>query len=111
MNDRFQPFTLRLIGFVACLCAVLGAPLSALAQAQQAPPRPFFKTSLPEPRRLVVESIYNYTRMQYDPVVIVRPGTRASASYATPEQAFMAQTSAMLAQDYDWWISGWTSAS
>jgi hypothetical protein len=91
------------------------APPAARQKAEPKPamslPRPFFTTSTPEARRFVLERVYNYERMQYTPQALIQRVSREAATYNTPEEAFIAQMSAMLAGDYDWWISGWDEAA
>lgn len=59
--------------------------------------------------KFVVEYVYNYTKRAYTPVIVFKPVTRNTASYATPEQAFVSHYSAMASGDYEWWLSGWTA--
>jgi hypothetical protein len=51
-----------------------------------------------------------YVHQSYSPPATVTPVTRAKSSLATPESAFIAHASAMLAGDHAWWLSGWTAA-
>lgn len=75
------------------------------------PPDPLYPTTPPELKQFVFENVYNYKRMRYQPPVTVQPVIRDRASYETPEQALHAHISAMLAGDFDWWLSEWDTAS
>lgn len=59
--------------------------------------------------KFVVEYVYNYTKRAYTPEIVFKAVAGKDASYATPEQAFIAHYSAMAAGDYAWWLSGWTT--
>jgi hypothetical protein len=74
-------------------------------------PRPIYPTTPPEDKKFTFEKIFNYRVMKYSPPVVIQRMTRDTASNATPEQALAAQVSAMLAGDYDWWLSSWDAAS
>ena len=70
-------------------------------------PAPRFPAGAPETQEVVVEQIYRYRVRQFTPPVRIKPVAKGAASYATPEDALIAQCSAMLAGDYEWWRSGW----
>ena len=73
-------------------------------------PAPRFPASKPETEEVVVEQIYRFQVRQFEPPVGVQPVAKAKAGYSTPEDALIAQCSAMLAGDYDWWLAGWDNA-
>jgi len=73
-------------------------------------PAPRFPTSSPETDEVVVEQIYRFRVRQFTPPVRVQPVDRSKAGYSTPEDALIAQCSAALAGDYDWWLAGWDKA-
>jgi hypothetical protein len=88
------------------------APMPALPQpTKQTPalsvPPPLYPTTEPEQKQFTFERVFTYRRMSYKPPIVIQRIPRSSASNATPEQAFAAQISAMLAGDYDWWLSNW----
>lgn len=95
-------------GFCSVL-AIAAGWLAVAGWAGAAPPA--FETKPPESGQFVVEYLYNYTRRDYVPPARMQPVARAAASYATPEDAFVAQMSAMQSGDYDWWLAGWTADS
>jgi len=84
---------------IALVAATL-ALASASAFSQQR-----FPTSKPEEKVFVQEADYYYTEAKYDPPVTMKPVTKEAAVYTTPEDTFIAQFSAMIAGDYDWWFS------
>lgn len=77
----------------------------------QVKPTPIFPTTPEEQKKFAVEFIINYSRRQYRPTVTIDAVNRGGATYSTPEEAFIAQMSAMRSGDYDWWLTGWTEAS
>jgi len=73
-------------------------------------PKPIFPTTKPVKKKLV-ES-YTYSVMDYRPPVKIKVLTnREDASYDTPEQAVIAQLSAMQNLNFEWYFSGWTRDS
>jgi hypothetical protein len=92
---------------IAWLLAVTISFLAPIANSQVANER--FKLSPAEKRQFVVENIFNYTRQEFDPPVVVQQIKRTGANYSTPEDAFISHVSAMISGDYDWWLSGWTA--
>ena len=73
-------------------------------------PAPRFPASAPETQEVVVEQIYRYRVRQFTPPVRVKLVAKSAANYSTPEDALIAQCSAMLTGDYEWWRAGWDSA-
>lgn len=73
--------------------------------------KPLFPTAKPEKAQFRMEYVYNFTRMPYQPAVIITPVKPANATYSTPEEAFISQFSAMLAGDFDAWLGGWSAES
>lgn len=88
-----------------------GLPPASAEKPALSLPAPFYPTTPPLPKQLIFERVYNYSRMNYVPAIVIQKITRQAAPNATPEQAFAAQMSAMLAGDYDWWLSNWDLAS
>lgn len=95
---------------LAALCTLLGGALAA-GQEPPATPTPIFPTSEPQGGQVVEERLYYFTTRDYDPPVRVAPVARAAAAYDNPEQAAIAQISAMFAGDLDWHRSTWTDES
>jgi hypothetical protein len=69
-----------------------------------------FPANKSETQEVVVEQIYRFQVRHFEPPVGVQPVAKAKAGYATPEDALIAQCSAMLAGDYEWWLTGWDKA-
>ena len=84
------------IGLLASILPLV--PGTALSQQR-------FPTTKPEDKIFVEEKDYYYTQSQYEPPVTLKPLAKEAAVYTTPEDTFIAQFSAMLAGDYDWWFS------
>jgi hypothetical protein len=92
--------------FFLSACGLCSGP--ALGQS----PRAGYPTGAQVKKQIVVELTYNYTQTDYSPPVEFRPlGDKASASLNTPEAAVISYVSAMIAGDWQWFISGWTSDS
>jgi len=68
-------------------------------------PVPAFKTTAPENKRAVMENIYLFRSMWYEPPVLVIPiKNKNEASYDTPENAARSHTSAAMNLDHEWWF-------
>jgi hypothetical protein len=51
---------------------------------------------------------YSYTVALYaPPLLVAQPVPKAEARDDTPERAFISRISAMMAGDYEWWLSTW----
>jgi hypothetical protein len=74
-------------------------------------PAPAFPTKPAQEKKFVIEYLWNYKEYEYNPPVIVKQVDRAVAAYDTPEQAFTSLMSAMMAYDYNWWLSSFTDMS
>ena len=103
--------TLRqIVGIVALViggaCSLAWIP----AASAQNIPVPRFPASAAETQEVVVEQIYRFQVRQFTPPVRVKVVDRKAAGYSTPEDALVAQCSAMFAGDYDWWRAGWDAA-
>lgn len=99
---------------VLALVLALGAPLARSqeeAPAAVKPPAPIFATTAPQVEQVIEENTYYYKVRAYTPPVEVKPVNAASASYANPETAAIANISAMVAGDFEWWRSTWTPAA
>ena len=73
---------------------------------------PIFPTTSPEFKSVVEERVYFFTVRTYDPPVAVTPlATRSEASFDNPENSAITHLSAMVAGDYDWWLSTWSKTS
>ena len=77
----------------------------------QAPPPAKFPTGAAAPGQVVIEDEYRFIVRRYEPSVRVTTVTKATASYATPEDAAIAQISAMLAGDFGWFVETWDPQS
>ena len=81
------------------------------ATGGQIPP-PAFNTTTPENKRAVMENIYLFKSMWYEPPVLVIPiKNKNEASYDTPERAVTAHTSAAMNLDQEWWFETLDRAS
>lgn len=75
-------------------------------------PDPTFPTTRPDVKKVVLQELYYYTLMEYEPHVKVKLITkRDQSSFDTPEAAFISIVSAMFAKDYDCFIHCWTKSS
>ncbi len=92
------------------LAAILGC---AAAAAQ--PPKPVHKAGValgtPAYRALTVEMVYTYSVTPYAPALRVVPVEPALASYATPEDALIANLSSLAAANFAWNNQTWTVPS
>jgi hypothetical protein len=119
---------LRRWSLAMMLAVAIGAMAAVRAQVPQTPlppqppaasvekpamslPAPFYPTGPGQVKQFVVENIYTYERLVYSPAIVIQRVVRDKASYATPEQALVSHLSAMLAGDYEWWLSGWDKGS
>lgn len=92
------------IASVCMICFLTGS-----AQGVQLP-KPIFPTTKAVKKKLVKS--YTYSVMEYNPPVKIKVLTnREDASYDTPEQAVIAQLSAMQNLNFEWYFSGWTRES
>jgi hypothetical protein len=62
-------------------------------------------------RTVIIENIYSVKIGGYQPPLKVNSVEKTAARYQTPEDAAIAQFSAMVKGDHDWWLSGWTDES
>ncbi len=91
---------------------LLSATICAVASAQsRSLPAPAYATAAPAEGKVVVEEHYPFTVKRYSPAVEVKPVSRESASYDTPEAAAVSGISAMFAKDFGWFRSTWDQAS
>jgi hypothetical protein len=80
--------------------------------AQEAAPKPASNNTVPIKKELVVENIYNFSVMEYEPKVVFQPQTKQEqASHDTPEQAVLSHFSAMYSGNYQWFQSTWSEES
>lgn len=94
-----------------CTIAVAFLWLGSRAVGQPKPQAQFTTTPTAK-KQIVVELVYNYELADYTPPVPVRAlSSSAEAVYTSPEGAVIANLSAMLAKDWQWFIDGWTAAS
>lgn len=70
-----------------------------------------FPTGKAEPGKFTVEYVYNFISTTYTPEAQFKSISKEEASYSSPEEAFIAQFSAMINEDYAWWLSSWNSLS
>lgn len=70
-----------------------------------------FPTGKAEAGKFTVEYVYNFVSKPYTPEVQFKSVSKKDASYLSPEEAFIAQFSAMVNEDYKWWLSGWNDPS
>lgn len=92
------------------LCTALSVAAVAAFGAEPAATR-----STPPPhavhKALIVETVYPYSVAALQPALVVQPLTRSAASFDRPEDAMVAHFSAMLAGDFEWFMSTWTAPS
>lgn len=75
-------------------------------------PVPAFKTTAPENKKIIMESIYLIRSMWYQPRISLNPiKNRRDSSYANPEVAAISHISAGINQDYEWWFETWDPIS
>jgi len=75
-------------------------------------PAPLFPVTPPEQFEIVEEHVYRAKTMQYEPRVLVKPyQSRQEVSNADPESAVISFYSAMVNQDYDWFMASWDRVS
>lgn len=70
-----------------------------------------FPTGKVETGKFTVEYVYNFVSKTYTPEVQFKTISKEKASYQSPEEAFIAQFSAMINEDYTWWLSSWNALS
>lgn len=74
--------------------------------------KPKFKVTAPQTKQLIVEEIYTFRLMQYDPSVAIQfVHEPKAASYQTAEDTVIAHFSAMNAGDYSWFMETWSKES
>ena len=94
---------------IAILC-VFGLAYSGISYSQDKP-APIYNTKHPVMDKVVSEELYTFAIRTYDPPVRIKPVKQNDASYDVPEQAAIAQISAMLAKDFSWFRNTWTKES
>lgn len=60
---------------------------------------------------VVVETVWYFTEKNYEPPIMIVPVTKEMIKMNTPENAAVANISAMYALDFNWWLSGHDKAS
>jgi hypothetical protein len=97
----------QLYGFL-----VLTVCTCQLALAQGVTPRAEFKTKEPRQKELVIEYVYSFREVEFDPPIQIKPfKSSTEASYDSPEAAVMSHFSAMYAKDYQWFQRTWSKES
>ena len=75
-------------------------------------PKPIFKTSQPERKKVIEEGVYYFKVMEYvPPVKIELIKKQSKAKYNNPENAVISFLSAMFAKDFLWWRNSWSEDS
>lgn len=72
---------------------------------------PVYETTEPVEKEITVVEHYNYRESKYEPAVIIQPVQKDAQKYETPEEAMVTRVSAMMAYDYEWWLTTWDPAS
>jgi hypothetical protein len=70
-------------------------------------PPPRLPAKRAEVKHVVIEEHYRYKVWELEPAIVVHPVPQGRASYKTPEDAVIAQFSATMAGDYEWYLQGW----
>ena len=104
-DNRYAWITTKRRVLILAAAILMGNSLSLFAQDGR------FPATAPVQDRFVVEYVYNFWKQTYRPAVAFKPVAKADASLATPEDCFVHQWSAMAAQDFEWWMSGWDESS
>lgn len=97
---------LKLVSFVVVAAAAL-----AVAHAEEGYPSPIFPLEKVEPKELVIEHVYSYLVQYYRQPLKVRMVRKGEARFDSPEEAFVALTSAMKSIDIPWANECWDSES
>jgi hypothetical protein len=105
VDKRKVRMALKRSAVILAAVLLMGTGLPSSAQNSR------FPATKPVQDRFVVEYVYNFWKQTYQPTVVFKPIAKADASLASPEDCFMHQWSAMAAQDFEWWMSGWDEAS
>lgn len=96
----------------AFAAASLAACALVLAQAPPAWVSPTHSTTEPQEKELTMVSHFKYREQEYDPPVVIRRAVpKSERRQSTPEEAMISRVSAMMAQDYDWWLETWDAES
>lgn len=93
------------------LAAVLWSMAGGIAMAQQAPGWPAFKITKPDEKEFTTITHFVYREMKFDPPVLIQPIAKAAERYGTAEEAMVSRVSAMMALEYEWFMTTWDSAS
>ncbi len=103
---------LRLAKTVAVIIVIFLTLSLIGAEAAEPLPPPMFPTTTPEKKQIVVENIYNFQIVRYQPPVTVHPlKNRKNATYQRPEATIISHVSAMMLNDWEWFQEGWTRKS
>jgi hypothetical protein len=102
-SRRYNSFILIILTILTALNALTGAQISLESNFEMLPVRK---------RQIIVQRIYNYEIREYRPSPSI--GLLASAreaSYKSPEETVIANVSAMMTQDWNWFLNTWSESS